>query len=108
MMIIMIQKDRNNNREKLAKYPPEIVEAILDTLVEFSPTQTSWESIWAITARVNEKLVLSCDQESKRITGIKIGTLLRLLGFEERKRIRLSMHCLVRQDVLERYRKEVS
>ena len=96
------------NRKILARYPPELVEALLVTLVEFSPTETTWESIWAITARVNERLFPSGDKESKRVTGVKIGDLLRLLFFTERKRIRLSMHVLVRHDILRLYRKEIA
>ncbi len=95
------------NREKLSKYSPELVKALLDTLVEFAPTETTWVSIWAITARLNEKLIPLTGQENKRMTGVKVGNLLRLLGFNERKRIRLATHCLVRQNILRIYRKEV-
>jgi hypothetical protein len=94
------------NREKLAKYPPKIIEAVLDTLVEFSPIETSWESIWAINARVNEKLISSGYQSSKPITGVKIGNILRLLGFDKRKRFRLAMHCQVSHEILRQYLKE--
>lgn len=92
------------NKKKLNT--PEIVEPLLDMLVELAPTE-KWVSLWVITDRLNQKLFPSEDQQNKRITGSKVGNLLRTLGFNERKRIRLATHCLVRQDILRQYRKEV-
>ena len=95
-----------SSREKIGKYPLEIVNTLLDILGELAPTE-KWVSIWDITDRLNQKLFSSEDQQNRRITGVKVGNLLRLLGFNERKRIRLATHCLVRHDILRLYRKEV-
>ena len=100
-----MKNDEKNIQKKLVKYPPEIVEALLDALVELAPTE-KWVSNWVITDCLNQKLFPSADQQNKRITGVKVGNLLRLLGFNERKRIRLATHCLVRHDILRQYRKE--
>jgi hypothetical protein len=102
----MLNKDIIENEKRLAKYPPEIIEALLDILAELAPIE-KWVSTWVITDRLNQKLFTSEDQKNNRFTGVKVGNLLRLLGFNERKRIRLATHYLVRQDILRQYRKEV-
>lgn len=99
----MLNKYKITNEKKLAKCSPEIIDAILDILAELAPTE-KWVSIWVITDRLNQKLFPAGDQQNNRITGVKVGNLLRLLGFNERKRIRLATHCLVRHDILRHYR----
>jgi hypothetical protein len=102
----MLNNHKISNDKKLAKYSPEIIETLLKILLELAPTEM-WVSIWVITDLLNQKVFSSEDQQCKRITEVKVGNLLRLLGFNERKRIRLATHCLVRHDILRQYRKEV-
>jgi hypothetical protein len=92
-----VDKDKIKNEKKSAKFSPEIIEALLDILAELAPAE-KWVSIWVITDRLNQKLFSSEDQKNNRITGVKVGNLLRQLGLNERKKIRLATHCLVRQD----------
>jgi len=101
----MLNKNKLNQENKLALYSPEIITALLKILreeVAQTPTDV-WTSTWYITKCLNDKLFSSNDQNNKRISGVKLGNLLRLLGFEKRRRLRLQTHVLVEQDILRRY-----
>ena len=72
-------------RAELAKFPNEVVDALLQALDEVSPDKSA-ESIPKITRRVNEILQTEGYKQFKPYSGKKIGRLLSLLGFKGRRK----------------------
>ena len=90
-------------KEELSRYPPEIIDAILDTLVELAPTE-KWVHVSVITARLNEKFQSMESQEHTPFNENKASELLSLLGFHQRKRVAHGSIALVEHDLLKQYR----
>lgn len=88
-------------REALAKYPKEVIDALIQTLVEL-PLEKDWELISEITRLVNIKLESLNYVQGNHFSGKTVGCLLFLLGFIKRRRRGVGNLVFVDRKLLQR------
>lgn len=100
----MLNKNKTRSA-KLAKIPNKTKDAFIEILREEAAQSSTdeWISTWHLTKQLNDKLFSADCPKDKRLSGVKVGNILSLLGFSKRKRMRLQTHVLVEHDILKRY-----
>jgi uncharacterized membrane-anchored protein YjiN (DUF445 family) len=97
-----IMNNLKKNKRRLSKYPPEVTKALLETLDDISSTKDR-EYIPEITRRINVLLQNQYGKRFKQYSGNKIGELLSLLGFSERKKGDVGWLVLVDRRLLQHH-----
>lgn len=95
------------NRAKLAKFPHEVIDAVLQVLNEVSRDKDR-ELIPEITRRFNALLQSQYGNRFKQYSGKNMGRLLSLLGFNGRTKSRGGNIVLIDRGLLQHYLKGVT
>jgi hypothetical protein len=92
-------------RDALAKYPAELINALIQTLAEV-PLEKDWELIPEITRSFNIKLKSLNRVRCAQFSGKKVGSLLSLLGFVKRRKGDKGNLVFVDRKLLKQFKKE--